>query len=65
MVRYTQLAGRLPAFSGMNVQSRLPEHYYKYLMELNQQSERVHDGTTKEEAEILDYKIMDKETLRV
>lgn len=63
MVRYTQLAGRLPAFSGMNMASRLPEHYYKHLMELKQPTERIHDE--KEPAEILDYKLVDKETLRV
>ena len=63
MVRYTQLAGRLAAFSGMNPQARLPDHYYKYLMELEQPGERVHD--VKEAADILDYKIVDKETLRM
>ena len=63
MVRYTQLAGRLPAFSGMNMTARLPEHYYKHLMELQQPGQRVHDDP--EPAEILDYKLMDKETLRV
>lgn len=63
MVRYTQLAGRKPAFAGFSYLARLPEHYYQYLMQLQQPGERVHD--VKEESDLLDYKLADKETLRV
>ena len=63
MVRYTQLAGRLPAYAGYAIKSRFPDHYYKHLMDLRRQGVRVHDE--KEAAELLDYKMADRETLRV
>ena len=39
MVRFS----RLPSFSYPYYTHRLPDHYYKYLMELRKPATRVHD----------------------
>ena len=39
MVRF----GRIPGFSFPNYAARLPEHYYRHVLELKKPSTRVHD----------------------
>lgn len=62
-VPFSQLAGRARTWNLPSVRGRLPDHYYKYAMEVKKEGERVHNipiPTT-----IADYRLADEETLRV
>lgn len=50
MVRY----GRVTSWSFPHYISRLPDHYYKHVQDLNRPSERVHDRSVP--TDLLDYK---------
>lgn len=62
-VPFSQIAGRIRQWKSPSVFSRLPDHYYKHVMQLEKEGERVHNVPIP--AQIADYTLADPETLRV
>ena len=63
MVNFSQITGRSRTFRGNSYLARLPDHYYRFLTQLEKPGKRVHD--VPQASDLLDYKLADSETRRV